>query len=71
MMLKLAIQLARHDHGTLNDIEDVVGKHRIYLQGTNAPFYVDYYRREDANLAMVNLNQINGVRAHIVNDHAN
>lgn len=70
-MLKLAIRLARHDHGILNDIEEIIGKHRIYLQGTDTPFYVDYYRREDANLAMVNLNQIIGVHAHIVNDHAN
>ena len=69
-MLRVSISLARHDPGTYADVEQIIGHNRIFSQGTDRTLYVDFARREWADLAMVNLNTIQGVRAKIEGDHA-
>jgi hypothetical protein len=69
-MLRVSITLARHDPEIYADIKQIIG-HRTYIQGTDPRLYVDFSRREDAHLALVNLNQVIGVMARIENDHAN
>ena len=43
----------------------------MYLQGTDDRLYVDYppQCRAEAQLAVVNLNYLAGVKAEILNDH--
>jgi hypothetical protein len=64
-LLKVAISGAPHK---LPQVEEVVGRHRCYRQGTDARVFVDFSAREWADLAMVNLNLIPGVHAEILED---
>lgn len=68
-MVKVVIKGANSEH-RLNQIEEVVGKHRVYLQGTFPDLLCDFARREWADLAVVNLNLIPGVKAEILDPRA-
>jgi hypothetical protein len=47
------------------EVEWEVGSHRLYLKGTNPEEYVDL-ERSQADLALVNLNLIPGIRAKLL-----
>jgi hypothetical protein len=63
----LTVEIARA--GTLcwptEDIESLIGRDRLYLKGTNPEMYVNFRDRATADLAVVNLNLIPGIRARI------
>lgn len=41
-----------------------------YRQGTDEVLLVEYRLRDDAHMALISLNTLDGVRAEIVEDHA-
>ena len=52
----------------LQEIEQLVGRHRLYEKGTDSSRYLDFRDRAEADLAMVNLNLIPGVKARILGE---
>jgi hypothetical protein len=48
------------------EVETVVGPSRLYRKGTGIELFADYGNRDHADLAMVALNYLPGVRAEIV-----
>lgn len=58
------VEIAARDH-TLPEVEQVVGAAHLYRKGTNREWYANL-GREQADLAVVNLNLIPGVRAKIM-----
>lgn len=64
-MFTVAIEGARkHQH--FQEIEGFVGTGRLYLKGTDQAYFVDYQDRASADLAVVNLNQIEGIKARLL-----
>ncbi len=66
-MLRLEIRGANSPE-KYAEVARVVPSSHLYRQGTETALYADMPNRERAHLAMVNLNQIHGVTAKILND---
>jgi hypothetical protein len=60
----LTVAIAGGDH-KLHQIEEIVGRH-YYRQGTDSRILADFVHREDADLAVAQLNCIGGVHATIL-----
>jgi len=50
------------------EMQEILGPYRVYRRGTDLQYLVDFHRREEAHLAMVNLNQLPGVKARIAGE---
>ncbi len=48
------------------EVESIIGPSRLYRKGTGIELFADYGNREHADLAMVALNYLAGVRAEVV-----
>lgn len=66
-MLTLQIKGAQGPE-RLKDIQEIVGGVHLYRKGTDLEWYADFSNREWANLSMVNLNLIPGIKASILSD---
>jgi len=55
-------------HLRLNEISALVGSNRLYLKGTNRAHYLDCRDREEADLLLVNLRNMDGVKVRILGD---
>lgn len=52
----------------LKEIESLVGRNFLYDKGTNRELYADFQDRLRADLIVVNLNLLPGVKARIMQD---
>gem|GEM_PF-4070939 len=50
----------------LREVESLAGSHRLYRKGTDYSWYLDLPDRAEADLAMVNLELIPGVKVRIL-----
>jgi hypothetical protein len=62
----LTVAVSGADHAPkLAQVEEIVGRHH-YRQGTDSRLFADFLHRDEADLAVVNLNCIAGVHAQIL-----
>jgi hypothetical protein len=61
---RVTVEIAARRHALL-EVEDLLGKDRLYRKGTNPEWYANL-PRDVADLQVVHLNLIPGVRARIV-----
>ncbi len=64
--VRVAITVPRIHTTLMREIEEIVGRGRIFQQGTDERFFVDFLGRSAADLVVINLNQLPGVHATIL-----
>lgn len=50
----------------LEEVEEYLGSNRLYRKGTDESHYANFLERSQADLAVVNLNSMPGVKARVL-----
>lgn len=67
--MTVTVELAGADRPHLiQEVEQLVGRHQLYRKGTNPEQYFDCRDRAEADLVVINLNLVLGVKARILGD---
>lgn len=67
---RISISINHMSPQIVEKVEDTIGRGRIFNQGTDSRLFAEFYRRDLADLAVINLNLIHGVKAEIMERYA-
>lgn len=67
---RISISMAHMTPQIVEKVEETIGRGRIFNQGTDDRLFAEFYRRDLAGLAVINLNLIHGVKAEIMERYA-